>query len=480
MKQICKLIKIELSNIYFLKQGKSLFLKDIITLVVFALFTTMNGAIYLKNMTDSIMRQEAPAIFFVVIQIAVLYEVILYLKDVMFSKNSYTLLCSMPIPKYKIVISKMLCLIFSALRLELFLGLPFLIVCVIILDIPITWLISYLILYISMAILICTATVSLYSKRYLISLFTLGISAIYIIWLLSSNMSISETVISYLVSAILFLVIIAVMCCICVFLVQQRYLEILTNVNRTFKNVHHTTRKNNVIAAICNKESICFWNTYIWIINSLAFICMITIAFAVMCLFTDNVELFIKKEMADFPIKSLIPIILSCAVGMSCTTYCSLSLEGKSIELIQSMPIKIMEIILAKMLFFVKLMAPLIVFNAITMSVCLKNRSLLVFVASCVLPICFSAVIGCGGLLLDLCFGSFEWVSAVNIVKQSIALPLTMLTTMIMNVMPIGFFILFDIPNIAVYIFTLLLWSVVLLIEIRLIKKIAKKKCIAN
>lgn len=136
---------------------------------------------------------------------------------------------------------------------------------------------------------------------------------------------------------------------------------------------------------------------------------------------------------------SIIKDALAIMVSLSCTTFPSISIEGKNMELIKSMPISIFEFIKAKLLFHLSLSIPitLVLNTALAFGLHLQWAAIL---SGYLLPLVFSAFIGVAGCIANLLFPSFDWENATYIVKRSIPAILNALMSMALSCG--GFYIL--------------------------------------
>ena len=118
----------------------------------------------------------------------------------------------------------------------------------------------------------------------------------------------------------------------------------------------------------------------------------------------------------------LLPVILAglavSIVGMNAITAPSVSLEGKSLWLIQSMPVRARDVLDAKQMMHLVLVLPL----TILMSLCLclvaqmPIAQSVLFIAICALSVCLSSA---GGLALNLLRPNLNWTSEGVPIKQS-------------------------------------------------------------
>lgn len=127
------------------------------------------------------------------------------------------------------------------------------------------------------------------------------------------------------------------------------------------------------------------------------------------------------------------PLLVAAAVGFLVTTVCvstpSVSLEGKSIWILKSLPLTARQILLAKLRFHCLLAAPVSMVSGLALALTYGFA-----VADTVLCTLFPGVLGilCGvlGLVCGLKWARLDWTSEAGPCKQSAALLITMLGLM--------------------------------------------------
>ncbi len=122
---------------------------------------------------------------------------------------------------------------------------------------------------------------------------------------------------------------------------------------------------------------------------------------------------------------------LTILISLSSTTYASISIEGKQIEILKSLPISTQNVFNAKVRFHLSLSVPIIVIlnTAMTFLLCLPWY---IAVLGYIMPLSFSAFVGVAGYILNLIFPNFEWDNVTQIIKQSFpAILSTLLCTIV-------------------------------------------------
>jgi ABC-2 type transport system permease protein len=126
----------------------------------------------------------------------------------------------------------------------------------------------------------------------------------------------------------------------------------------------------------------------------------------------------IPMEGAEHLIERMLPFIICALLGMSCTACVSLSLEGKNIWILQSLPISPKTIFHSKMLVNLTLLIPTALICSILLSIRFASSfsSALIIIG---LPLMYCLFIPVWGMFIDIKLGYYDWVSETAIIKQS-------------------------------------------------------------
>ena len=139
-------------------------------------------------------------------------------------------------------------------------------------------------------------------------------------------------------------------------------------------------------------------------------------------------------EMPQFSVyaEQMGPFLIAACVGMCCTTGSSISLEGKSLWIIQTIPVTIKEVIDSKILVNLTICIPSACISAILYILAVKPgvAGSLIFV---LVPVAVSVFISVWGIWLNLKMPNYEWESDTQVVKQSICSVLSLLPGMLIG-----------------------------------------------
>lgn len=195
--------------------------------------------------------------------------------------------------------------------------------------------------------------------------------------------------------------------------------------------------QKGIIGALIARERHRYFSIPVYVINTALGYMMaaIFVIFAVVIKEGVAAQIYQFGGLFQIPYSSgemLYVYALAIMVSLSCTTFPSISIEGKNMELIKSMPISIFEFIKAKLLFHLSLSIPitLVLNTALAFGLHLQWAAIL---SGYLLPLVFSAFIGVAGCIANLLFPSFDWENATYIVKRSIPAILNALMSMALS-----------------------------------------------
>lgn len=124
--------------------------------------------------------------------------------------------------------------------------------------------------------------------------------------------------------------------------------------------------------------------------------------------------------------------MFSILTTLSCTTYASISIEGKQMDILKSLPMTAACFCGVKILHHLSLAVPTIVVLNTIMALSLRPP-FPTLALSYVLPLVYSIFIGVVGYILNLCFPNFAWKNVTYIIKQSLPAILTAIIGMMVT-----------------------------------------------
>ena len=130
---------------------------------------------------------------------------------------------------------------------------------------------------------------------------------------------------------------------------------------------------------------------------------------------------------------SFLPVAAAVLAGMSATTPCSISMEGRQLDTLRAMPVRKRDWLGAKLLLSLTVALPPIVLCGAALSVRLHLSAGLT-AALILAPLGNALLTGAVGLALNLRFPKLDWEQEVEAVKQGVSVLLTILFGMIVPI----------------------------------------------
>ncbi len=177
------------------------------------------------------------------------------------------------------------------------------------------------------------------------------------------------------------------------------------------------------LTALVKKEIARFLSSPGYIVNCTVGTAM-AIIFAAFCVIKgpENViQIFAEGEFKGFTqgIVCAVPFFASAMLCMTCTSSVSLSLEGKNLWIVKSLPIETKTILQSKILFDLLLGVPSSLLCGILLLIAFKPTLFLIAIWFLVTPVSFALLSSLWGMFLNVKLPNYEWDNEIVIIKQS-------------------------------------------------------------
>ncbi len=233
----------------------------------------------------------------------------------------------------------------------------------------------------------------------------------------------------------LLFILVVVVCCVLIFyLIAKKFVKIVAT-KKAVRKVEYKEKSlkvNKPIVSIFKKEVLYFFHLPGYMFNcGFGTIFVILLSGSLFFVSGEIDVMFSDPQVAKFI--PIIPIGVAGAMSTICAindvTAPSISLEGKTLWILKSTPLRVRDIFVGKMLLSVGVCLPAIVFATIVTSIFLPMDilgSIFIFVVS-VLCSVFSGFLGiCVNLLLP----RFDWTSEIMAIKQGGSVIVTLFASM--------------------------------------------------
>ena len=215
--------------------------------------------------------------------------------------------------------------------------------------------------------------------------------------------------------------------------------EVLHKLSTKRRVIYHdvTFKHHSVLHALYQKEMKRFFGSYLAIINQGFGIIMLVIGSVLLVLVPPTV-LFSMLKVSQIPVNVVdyIPLVIAGMLAFTFPSASSLSLEGKNLWIIQTAPVKMLDIIFSKI--SVTLSLHLIGYVCAIIAVFLRfSLSVEQVIAVLFIPLAYSIFTAILGFALDYRFANYNWDNEVVPIKQNLQVGLTMLVSLFMVGLPI-------------------------------------------
>ena len=217
-------------------------------------------------------------------------------------------------------------------------------------------------------------------------------------------------------------------------------------------------QEKSVLRSMWERELRHYFSSSIYVTNTMVgYLMMVILSAAILVLGIEEIEKTVGVSGVVLPI---LPLILGMMPSTMPTTVSSISIEGKQWWIAQTLPISFKDLICAKILMNLSVVAPFYVLAEVLVCIAIKPTGiqLLWLVLIPALNILWGAV---SGILINLKLPVFNWESEVYVVKQSAATFVGMLAGLLSGVIPVAIVIVCKNLNINWF---YVIWAIVLLV----------------
>ncbi len=274
---------------------------------------------------------------------------------------------------------------------------------------------------------------------------------------------------SNVASLILFIVVSAVSVAACVTLTAMCYDSIMSKLSNVHaKHEYKISRldSRSMLKALYVREIKLYFSSVVYVTNTIIGPILGCVMSGAVC-FVGTDEL-IGLLPFDIPVNSIIPLAVSVIFCMMTATSSAISMEGKQISTVKTLPIPAKTFLDSKILLNLTLILPFYVISQVFLIIALKPTlsELVWMIIAPMLVIIVSVVFG---ITVNLKFHSFDWEKEEQVVKQSLNAMLGGFAGMILSVLLIAVIILSPIRYLAAVkvIICVLLFAVVFILYIK-------------
>ena len=214
---------------------------------------------------------------------------------------------------------------------------------------------------------------------------------------------------------------------------SKTYIGIITRRHTHTKSVYREKKlkKSSFWGALIGKESKRFFRSTAYLLNCGLGVVMLLVAAIALPIFGRSIMTAVQGTMPAF--QPLLAPVLCAAIcmisAMDGTTAPSISLEGKSLYILQSLPVEGWKPLYAKVFFHVLFNAPMAIVCGIVAAVVFR-ASVISTVMLILMPVAVDFLFGALGLIFNLKKPMLDWENETTVVKQSISVLFLTLSVM--------------------------------------------------
>lgn len=243
---------------------------------------------------------------------------------------------------------------------------------------------------------------------------------------LVTNFNIIDLIIFVIVNIIIFALAILILSKF-YFKINSRLKSVTTTSNKKINVNELVIKKNSQTKSLVKKELNTFFKIPVFIINagfSLVLFIIMTIIISVKfdsfipILISEEVNLGLTKELIFDNLSIFIFLLISLTAFMTSITNSVISLEGKNISILKSLPIKAKTILMSKIIAALVITTPILLIGDIILFIRFKIsiiESLLLIILSVLVPLVSHFI----GIIINLKYPKFDWENSSEVVKQS-------------------------------------------------------------
>lgn len=261
-----------------------------------------------------------------------------------------------------------------------------------------------------------------------------------------------------LVSMIIFALVVSALFFACMIILSKTYLKTVTK-NASKKTVATKQKEEKVKsprASLLSRELKRFTSSTTYMLNCGFGILMLPIVVVLLAIKIDDLYMMLDLLVQEIPtIAGCIPLLVATViclfVGFNLISTPSISLEGKNLWIIKSLPIKASDVLEAKLNLHILLNSiPAVV--AIVVSQILVGTQIVSIVLSVTYVVTFIWLSGSFGLMIGLKNPNFDWTTETMPIKQSVNVLFSMLFGWLVPIISFAaYFLVADIFTVEIY-----------------------------
>ena len=201
-------------------------------------------------------------------------------------------------------------------------------------------------------------------------------------------------------------------------------------------------KKSSPFIALYKKEIRRFFSSSQYVVNTgIGGVLLVVFSILLGSYGINELEQLLDVYGITISIREILPLLGSILVAMTCTTACSISLEGKNLWILKSSYLKINRIFLSKIAVNLTILIPAIIISStiLVLSLDVSNKLLIMLFIT---PLVYSLFTSILGMVVNLKFPSLEWTNEATVIKKSISTTISMVSGFLSAAIPIVFVVM--------------------------------------
>ncbi len=256
-----------------------------------------------------------------------------------------------------------------------------------------------------------------------------------------------------------------------IYVLSKNFISLSTSKPKTkhIAYVEKEMKQNSMTKALLLRELRHFTNNPIIILNAamgtimtlMACVGVVYVYIAQADMVDELLTLVNTIEMKEY-VPAIAILMVATTSSVNVISASSISLEGNSLWILKSLPIRVMDILNTKLLFHIIACIPAGLILSIFVSILLK-LSILDTIVVILVPILLTLFVSAFGLIMNLWKPKFDWVNENAVVKQGMPVLITMFSSMgLVFLSPVAFYQFFDgFMNVTQFLYLVILVLVV-------------------
>lgn len=197
-----------------------------------------------------------------------------------------------------------------------------------------------------------------------------------------------------------------------------------------------TMKSGGVIKALWKKELKGYFSSSVYVTNTVVgYVLAVVMTAGVFFMGADKIGEMLGIGGFTEIFARVMPWVIAVLMSMTSMTSCSVSMEGKTIWQIQTLPIKSRHIYLSKIIANLTVAAPFYV--AAVVFACLTVKGDVIdYIWIAVIPACYVIFTAVSGIVINLAFPVLDWDNEVRVVKQSASTFVAMVVGVVSGIIP--------------------------------------------